>query len=128
VVNVCSSSGKRPSLNNMAYSVTKAAQLSLSRAFADEWARRGVLINAVAPGITGTGLWFDDGGLADQVAAARGVSRDEVLRERAASVPLGRFGEPDEVAAVIVFLCSDWASDVVGAAWGVDGGAVPVII
>jgi 3-oxoacyl-[acyl-carrier protein] reductase len=128
VVNVCSSSGKRPSLNNMAYSVTKAAQLSLSRAFADEWARRGVLINAVAPGITGTGLWFDDGGLADQVAAARGVSRDQVLRERAASVPLGRFGEPDEVAAVIVFLCSDWASDVVGAAWGVDGGAVPVII
>ena len=46
IVNVASSSGKRPSLRNMAYSVTKAAELSLSRAFADEWAARGVLVNA----------------------------------------------------------------------------------
>jgi 3-oxoacyl-[acyl-carrier protein] reductase len=128
VVNVCSSSGKRPSLNNMAYSVTKAAQLSLSRAFADEWAARGVLVNAVAPGIVASGLWTEQGGLADQIAERRGVSRDEVLEERSKSVPLGRFGEPEEIAAVIAFLCSEWASDVVGAAWSVDGGAVPVII
>ena len=49
IVNVCSSSGKRPSATNMAYSVTKAAQLSLSRAFADLYARRGVLVNSVSP-------------------------------------------------------------------------------
>jgi 3-oxoacyl-[acyl-carrier protein] reductase len=128
VVNVCSSSGKRPSLNNMAYSVTKAAQLSLSRAFADAWAARGVLVNAVAPGIVGSELWTQEGGLADQIAEQRGVSREEVLEERAKSVPLGRFGKPEEIAAVITFLCSERASDVVGAAWSVDGGAVPVII
>ena len=46
----------------------------------------------------------------------------------AARVPLGRFAEPDEIASVIVFLCSERASDVVGAAWSVDGGAVPVIL
>src|SRR5258705_1549664 len=49
IVNVCSSSGKRPSLTNPAYSVTKAAQLSLSRVFADAYARDGVLVNALAP-------------------------------------------------------------------------------
>ena len=51
VVNVSSSSGKRPSQTNAAYSVAKAAQLSLSRAYADAWAGRGVLVNAVTPGI-----------------------------------------------------------------------------
>ena len=50
IVNVASSAGKRPSLTNAAYSVTKAAQLSLSRVFADTYADRGVLVNAVAPG------------------------------------------------------------------------------
>jgi NAD(P)-dependent dehydrogenase (short-subunit alcohol dehydrogenase family) len=112
----------------MAYSVPMAAQLSLSRAFADAWAARGVLVNAVAPGIVGSELWTQEGGLADQIAEQRGVSREEVLEERAKSVPLGRFGKPDEIAAVITFLCSERASDVVGAAWSVDGGAVPVII
>ena len=50
IVNVASSAGKRPSLTNAAYSVTKAAQLSLSRVFADSYAAQGVLVNAVAPG------------------------------------------------------------------------------
>ncbi|MBV8945184.1 MAG: SDR family oxidoreductase, partial [Solirubrobacterales bacterium] len=68
IVNVCSSSGKRPSGTNMAYSVTKAAELSLSRAFADLYAGRGVLVNAVAPGPVGGELWLAPGGLAEQQA------------------------------------------------------------
>ena len=51
-----------------------------------------------------------------------------MLRATAAGVPVGRLAEPDEIAAVIVFLCSEVASNVAGAAWSVDGGAVPVII
>jgi NAD(P)-dependent dehydrogenase (short-subunit alcohol dehydrogenase family) len=128
IVNVASSAGKRPSLTNPAYSVTKAAQLSLSRVVADEFAAQNVLVNAVAPGPVGTGLWLDEGGMGDQTAAARGLSREEAIAAQEAKVPLGRFAQPGEVADVIVFLCSARSSTVTGAAWSVDGGAVSIII
>jgi 3-oxoacyl-[acyl-carrier protein] reductase len=129
IVNVASSSGKRPSLRNAAYSVTKAAQLSLSRAYADAYAAQGVLVNAVAPGVTGTPLWLGPGGLADQEVRAGGAGdRDAALNAAAAKVPRGRMGTPEEIAAVVVFLCSEQAGNVVGAAWSVDGGAVPLIV
>ena len=128
IVNVCSSSGKRPSSTNMAYSVAKAAELSLSRAFADLYAAKGVLINAVAPGPVGTDLWMAPGGMADQAAQAQGKSREEVLEATAGRSPLGRFSTEEEIAAVITFLCSEPASNVAGAAWSADGGTVPVII
>ena len=128
IVNVASSSGKRPSQTNVAYSVAKAAQLSLSRAFADAYASHGVLVNAVAPGPVMSSLWMAPGGLADQQAAAQGVTREEAIEAARSRIPLGRFGTEDEIAAVIVFLCSERAADVAGAAWSVDGGSVPVII
>lgn len=128
IVNVCSSSGKRPSGTNMAYSVTKAAELSLSRAFADLYASKGVLVNAVAPGPIAGDLWLAPGGLADQQAEARGISREEVLKSVASRTPIGRLGKDEEIAAVVAFLCSEAASNVAGAAWSVDGGTVPVII
>jgi 3-oxoacyl-[acyl-carrier protein] reductase len=127
IVNVASSSGKRPSSRNAAYSVTKAAELSLSRVFADEWAGKGVLVNAVAPGPVATPLWVGEGGLADQSAEQAGITRDEALQQAAAKIPLGRLGEEGEIAAVIVFLCSARASNVTGAAWAVDGGAVQLM-
>jgi 3-oxoacyl-[acyl-carrier protein] reductase len=128
IVNVCSSSGKRPSGTNMAYSVTKAAELSLSRAFADLFAARGVLVNSVSPGPVAGDLWLAPGGLADQSAQARGISRGEVLEATASRQPIGRLGTEEEIAAVIVFLCAEPASNVAGASWSVDGGTVPVII
>ena len=128
IVNVTSSAGKRPSLTNAAYSVTKAAQLSLSRVFADALAADGVLVNAVAPGPVSSPLWMDAGGLAEQAAAARGVSREEAIEAQASKVPLERFGTPDEVAATVVFLCSARASWTTGAAWSVDGGTVATIV
>lgn len=128
IVNVCSSSGKRPSLTNAAYSVTKSAQLSLSRHYADRYVADGVLVNAVAPGPVTSPLWLDAGGLADQVAAARGITREEALAAQQAKVPLGRFAQAEEIAAVIVFLCSQRASTVAGAAWSADGGTVPSFI
>lgn len=128
IVNVASSSGRRPSQTlDAAYSVTKAAQLSLSRLFAERWAAEGVLVNAVVPGPTETSLWLSEGGLADQVAESSGKSREEVLEATHAKSLTGRMGREDEIAAAIVFLCSEQASNVVGAAWSVDGGATPAI-
>ena len=128
VVNVSSTSGKRPGQRNVAYSVAKAAELSLSKAYADAYAQHGVLINAVTPGPIASELWLEPGGLADQTAAVRGITREEVLDGTAAALPIRRLGGPDEIAAVIVFLCSEAASNVSGAAWSIDGGANPVII
>ena len=128
IVNVSSSSGRRPSGRlDASYSVTKAAELSLSRVFADAFASKGVLVNAVTPGAVEGELWTEEGGLADQIAARSGKTRDEVLESTRQSPPLGRMGSDDEVAAVITFLCSERASNVVGAAWAVDGGTVPVV-
>jgi 3-oxoacyl-[acyl-carrier protein] reductase len=128
IVNVCSSAGRRPSSRlDASYSVTKAAQLSLSRVFADAFAARGVLVNAVTPGAIEGELWTSEGGLADQLVARTGQTRDEVLESTRASPPLKRMGTDDEVAAVIAFLCSERSSNVAGAAWAVDGGTVPTI-
>jgi NAD(P)-dependent dehydrogenase (short-subunit alcohol dehydrogenase family) len=124
IVNVSSTAGKRPSTGMPNYSVTKAALLSLSRVVADLHAGDGIRCNAVTPGPTATEAWLGEGGLADQ----GGGDRDEVLARVAAGRPLGRLAQPEEIAAVIAFLCSDRAAYVTGAAWSVDGGTVPVII
>ncbi len=124
IVNVASTAAKRPSTGMPHYSVTKAAMLSLSRLVADLYAKEGIRCNAVTPGPTATDAWLGDGGLADQ----QGGNRDEVLAKVGAGRPLGRLARPEEIAAVVVFLCSDRASYVTGAAWSADGGTVPIII
>src|SRR3954449_5776976 len=128
IVNVSSTAGKRPSTGMPNYTVTKAAVLSLSRLVADLYAKEGIRCNAVAPGPTATDAWLGEGGLADQQAARTSNTREEVLRAVGGGRPLGRLAEPQEIAAVIAFLCSDRASYVTGAAWSADGGTVPIII
>jgi NAD(P)-dependent dehydrogenase (short-subunit alcohol dehydrogenase family) len=128
IVNVSSTAGKRPSVGMPHYSVTKAAMLSLSRLVADLYAARGIRSNAVCPGPTATDAWLADGGLADQTAARGGKDRDAVLESVGSGRPLGRMASPEEIAAVVVFLCSPASSYVTGAAWSADGGTVPVII
>jgi 3-oxoacyl-[acyl-carrier protein] reductase len=128
IVNVSSTAGKRPSTGMPNYSVTKAAVLSLSRLVADIYARDGIRCNAVTPGPTATGAWLDEGGLADQQAARSNNTRLQVLETVGKGRPLGRLAEPEEIAAVICFLCSERSSYVTGAAWSADGGTVPIII
>ena len=129
VVNVCSTAGKRPSAAMPEYSVAKAAELSLSRLFADRYAKQGVLVNAICPGPVEAELWMEPGGLLDQSQQMSGAeSREEALETAGGKRPIGRLAVVEEIASAIVFLCSERASYVSGAAWSVDGGTVQVIV
>jgi NAD(P)-dependent dehydrogenase (short-subunit alcohol dehydrogenase family) len=129
IVNVCSTAGKRPSAAMPEYSVAKAAELSLSRLYADRYAKQGVLVNAICPGPVEAELWMEPGGLLDQSRAlSDAAGRDEALETAGSKRPIGRLARVEEIAAAIVFLCSERASYVSGAAWSVDGGTVQVII
>jgi NAD(P)-dependent dehydrogenase (short-subunit alcohol dehydrogenase family) len=66
--------------------------------------------------------------MAEQTAAAKGLSRAEAIEAQEARIPLGRFATEEEIANVIAFLCSERASTVAGAAWSVDGGTVATIV
>jgi 3-oxoacyl-[acyl-carrier protein] reductase len=129
IVNVCSTAGKRPSSAMPEYSVAKAAELSLSRLFADRYAKSGVLVNAICPGPVESEMWMEPGGLLDQSQAMSGdETREQALASAGSKRPIGRLAESAEIAGAIVFLCSERASYVSGAAWSVDGGTVQVII
>ena len=83
VVNVCSTAGKRPSAAMPEYSVAKAAELSLSRLFADRHAKSGVLVNAICPGPVESEMWMEPGGLLDQSLEMSGAAdREEALDDR----------------------------------------------
>src|SRR5918995_3748877 len=91
VVNVSSTAGKRPSAAMAEYSVAKAAELSLSRLYADRCAADGVLVNAVCPGPVKSEMWMDEGGLLDQSKEMGGHdTRDEALEAAGAKRPIGR--------------------------------------
>lgn len=97
-----------------AYSIAKGGVTALVRVIASGYARHGIRANAVVPGFTDTRankVVFDDPG---------------VLNEVLATIPLGRAGTPEEVAAVVAFLASDEAGYVTGAVWVADGGATAV--
>lgn len=129
IVNVCSTAGKRPSAAMPEYSVAKAAELSLSRLFADRYAGSGVLVNAICPGPVESEMWMEPGGLLDQSQRMSGAaSREDALVAAGSKRPIGRLAQAEEIASAIVFLCSARASYVSGAAWSVDGGTVQVII
>ncbi len=122
IVNVGSSAGRRPSATDAAYAVAKRGELALTEVYAQALAPRGVRVVAVAPGPTATPLWMDPGGRLDELTAAAGEPRDEVLAAAEARLPLGRLATPEEVAAVVVAALAGLAGD--GAVLPVDGGHV----
>ena len=124
IVNVSSTAGKRPSTGMPHYSVTKAAVLSLSRLVADLYARRR------DPLQRGDSRADGDRRLARR-GRARGPAGGDARTCSRRSERAGRSGasrSPEEIAAVIVFLASERASYVTGAAWSADGGTVPIIV
>jgi len=102
------------------YAATKAAMISTGKALAGKYARDGVLVNSILPGLVYTPMWER---AMNEVAEATGKSTDDVMAAQSKSVPIGRYADPEEVANTIVFLCSEAASYITGSAIYVDGGA-----
>ncbi len=120
IINVSTVYAKQPTPGPVGYSAAKAALMNLSRHLADELAGDNILVNAVCPGPIMTPMWERSARLRGQ---EMGMEPQEVIDYIAESyIPLGRFGEADEVAGLIVFLASRWASFITGTAISTDGG------
>jgi NAD(P)-dependent dehydrogenase (short-subunit alcohol dehydrogenase family) len=112
IVNCSSIGGLKGSRGRSAYSASKHAVIGLTRSAALDYAARGIRVNAVCPGMVNTPM---------AVFVTKNYD-PEIVSRMVAQEPIGRFGEPEEIAAAVVWLCSPAASFVVGHAMTVDGG------
>ena len=128
IVNVSTVNSVLPVVPMPDYSAAKAALKSVSKVLSEEFGAKGIRVNTVSPGPTRTPLWLDpESGLAAQFARARGVEPQAVLDGMAANLALGRYCEPEEIAAAVVLLASDRAGSATGADWVVDAGRLKVM-
>jgi 3-oxoacyl-[acyl-carrier protein] reductase len=114
IVNVASVNVRATDACREAYAASKTGIVGFTRSLAVELAPRGIRVNAVAPGPTATSMLLD--------VIEKEPDPDDGLRRRTASIPLGRLGEPEEIASVVAFLVSDEASFVTGEVIMADGG------
>ncbi|MEE4417879.1 SDR family oxidoreductase [Streptomyces bugieae] len=127
IVNISSVNARLPFPMVVDYSAAKAALSNLTKALSEEFAPRGVRVNAVAPGPVRTPFWTAPGGFAESVAAEAGTTAQQALDElvpQQMGISTGRISEPEEVADLVVFLSSPRAGNVTGAEFVIDGGQI----
>jgi NAD(P)-dependent dehydrogenase (short-subunit alcohol dehydrogenase family) len=122
IVNIASIAGKGyAGASNAIYAASKAAVMGMTRMAALQLARHNINVNAICPGTTITAL--SDENLRTR-AREEGVSVEEMERRRNAAIPLGRPNDPDDIAALAVFLASPGARNITGQSLNVDGGII----
>ena len=121
VLNMSSQSGKVGNSHYAAYCASKFGIVGLTQSLAMEFAKEGIRVNALCPGVVDTPLWDEQ--LKDY-ARKRNMKPEEVRPYMESKIPMGRLCKPEEVAAVAVFLASDAASYITGQAINISGGSI----
>ncbi|WP_326791338.1 oxidoreductase [Streptomyces sp. NBC_00841] len=130
VINISSINARLPFPAVVDYSAAKAGLTSLTKSLSEEFAPRGVRVNAIAPGPVRTPFWTAPGAFADATAAQAGTSAQEVMDTvvpQSMGISTGRVTEAHEVAALALFLVSPLAGNITGAEFTIDGGQVKTL-
>jgi NAD(P)-dependent dehydrogenase (short-subunit alcohol dehydrogenase family) len=123
IINIASIAGKGyEGTSNAAYAASKGAVIALTKTAAQQLGRHNINVNSVCPGVTRTAL--SDANLHIR-AQQEGVSVEEMERRRAQVIPLKRANDPEDIAAMVVFLASPGARNITGQSFNVDGGLIP---
>jgi len=123
IINIASIAGKGyEGTSNAAYAASKGAVISLTRTAAQQLGPHNINVNSICPGVTNTAL--SQGNLVTR-AAERGISVEQMQAERVADIPIRRANEPEDIAAMAVFLASPGARNITGQNYNVDGGIIP---
>jgi len=123
IINIASIAGKGyVGASNVAYAASKGAVIGMTKLAALQLGKHNINVNSVCPGVTRTAL--SDANLAVR-ARQDGVSLEEMERRRADAIPLKRANDPEDIAAMVVFLASAGARNITGQSFNVDGGLIP---
>ena len=123
IINIASIAGRGyAGTSNAAYAASKGAVISLTKTAAQQLGKHDINVNAICPGVTKTPLSEDNLRVRAQ---QEGMSAEEMERRRAEAIPLRRANDPEDIAAMAVFLASPGARNITGQSYNVDGGIVP---